>query len=106
MGLYLNPPEHALVLSVDEKSRIQHDCFRDALPSSLLPPRAPKSSARGWSYLTTPGTRQHLHMFATSAGMSLPDATPPSQIHILHVEFQHVSVICFLLWNSYRRIGQ
>jgi hypothetical protein len=23
VGLYLNPPEHALVLSVDEKSRIQ-----------------------------------------------------------------------------------
>jgi len=33
VGLYLNPPEHALVLSVDEKSQIQAlDCTQPGLP--------------------------------------------------------------------------
>jgi hypothetical protein len=33
VGLYLNPPGHALVLSVDEKSQIQSlDCTQPGLP--------------------------------------------------------------------------
>jgi hypothetical protein len=41
VGLYLNPPAHAVVLSVDEKSQIQ---ARDRPSPSLGPPTPTKSS--------------------------------------------------------------
>ena len=49
VGLYLHPPEHALVLCVDEKSQIQ------ALERSqpLLPPSGPGLRGRGYPRLQT-----------------------------------------------------
>ena len=48
VGLYVDPPAHAVVLSVDEKSQIQAlDRTQPGLPAAQSPTATPKSP--GWS---------------------------------------------------------
>jgi hypothetical protein len=47
VGLYVDPPAHAVVLSVDEKSQIQAlDRTQPGLPMKLCSPRSTSSTAR------------------------------------------------------------
>jgi transposase len=66
VGLYLNPPEHALVLCVDEKSQIQAlDRTQPGLP--LKPGRSTRSTARSSACATTStGTRNGSSSCASS----------------------------------------
>jgi len=62
VGLYLNPPEHALVLSVDEKSQIQ------ALDRTQ--PGLPMKKGRGQTMTHDYKRNGHDHLV-------LPRSTPP-----------------------------
>ena len=82
VGLYLNPPEHALVLCVDEKSQIQAlDRTSPCLP--LLP--------------TTPARRSHDYVRnGTTSLFAAPDVATGQVISSMHQRHRHQEFLKFL----------
>jgi len=74
VGLYMNPPEHAVVLSVDEKSQIQ--ALDRTAP--LLPLRPGQAERRTHDYQRHGTTSLFAALDAKSGNSHRPDASPPS----------------------------